>query len=142
MAKSYQNLNRYITDFRYNDIMSNLISERYRTPYRENSRAIDDKFRVVYFYQSTDGCQIMNNPSEKYEDFEIITKSKEFNSFHAKSKKNGKIHVIFLQSADAPRDKDKYSFISDIAKKHIRLEDSMGAGGHKIKWEKNIWLNF
>ena len=126
MAKTYQNLNRYITDFRYNDIMANLISERYRTPYRENSRAIDDKFRVVYFYQSTDGCQIMNNPSEKYEDFEIITKSKEFNSFHAKNKKNGKINVIFLQSADAPIYKDKYSFISDIAKKHMRLEDSIG----------------
>ena len=70
----------------------------------------------------------MNNPSEKYEDFEIITKSKEFNSFHAKSKKNGKINVIFLQSADAPRDRDKYSFISDIAKKHIRLEDVIGVG--------------
>ena len=132
MEKSHQNLNKYITDFRYNNSMANLISERYRTPYRENSRAIDDKFRVVYFYQSTDGCQIMNNPSEKYEDFEIITKSKEFNSFHAKSKKNGKINVIFLQSADAPRDKDKYSFISDIAKKHILLEDSMGVG-YKVK---------
>lgn len=73
MEKSHQNLNKYITDFRYNNSISNLITERYRTPYRENSRAIDDKFRVVYFYQSTDGCQIMNNPSEKYEDFEIIT---------------------------------------------------------------------
>lgn len=132
MEKSYQNLNRYITDFRYNNNMANLVSERYRTPYRENSRAIDDKFRVVYFYQSTDGCQIMNNPSEKYEDFEIITKSKEFNSFHAKSKKNGKINVIFLQSADAPRDRDKYSFISDIAKKHIRLEDAIDHG-HIVK---------
>ena len=126
MEKSHQNLNKYITDFRYNNSMANLISERYRTPHRENSRAIDDKFRVVYFYQSTDGCQIMNNPSEKYEDFEIITKSREFNSFHAKSKKNGKIYLIFLQSADAPTDKDKYSFISDIAKKHIRLEDVIG----------------
>ena len=142
MAKSYQNLNKYITDFRYNNSMSNLISERYRTPYRENSRAIDDNFRIIYFYQSHDGCEIMHNPSEKYEDFEIITESKEFHSFHAKSKKNGKINVIFLQSADAPRDRDKYSFISDIAKKHIRLEDAMGAGGHKIKWKKNIWLNF
>ena len=126
MEKSHQNLNKYITDFRYNNSMANLISERYRTPYKENSRAIDDKFRVVYFFQSTDGCQIMNNPSEEYEDFEIITKTKEFKSFHAKSKKNGKINVIFLQSADAPRDRDKYSFISDIAKKHILLEDSMG----------------
>ena len=125
MAKSHQNLNRYITDFRYRHNMTNLLSERYRTPYKENSRAIDDKFRVVYFYQSTDRCQIMNNLSGKYEDFEIITKSKEFNSFHAKSKKNGKINVFFLQSADAPRDKDKYSFISDIAKKHISLENSM-----------------
>ena len=132
MEKSHQNLNKYITDFRYNNSMANLISERYRTPHRENSRAIDDKFRVVYFYQSTDGCQIMNNPSEKYEDFEIITKSKEFNSFHAKSKKNGKINVIFLQSADAPRDKDKYSFISDIAKKHILLEDAIDSG-HIVK---------
>ena len=128
MEKSYQNLNKYITDFRYNNSMANLISERYRTPYRENSRAIDDKFRVVYFYQSTDGCQIMNNPSEKYEDFEIITKSKEFNSFHAKSKRDGKIYVIFLQSADAPINRDKYSFISDIAKKHMSLEDAMGVG--------------
>ena len=128
MEKSHQNLNKYITDFRYNNSMANLISERYRTPYRENSRAIDDKFRVVYFYQSSDGCQIMNNPSEKYEDFEIITKSKEFNSFHAKSKRNGKINVFFLQSADATTDKDKYSFISDIAKKHIRLEDVIGVG--------------
>ena len=141
MAKSHKNLNKYITDFRYNNSMSNLISERYRTPYRENSRAIDDKFRVVYFYQSTNGCQIMNNPSEKYEDFEIITKNKEFNSFHAKNKRDGKIYVIFLQSADAPRDKDKYSFISDIAKKHILLEDSIGVG-YKVKWKKNIWLNF
>ena len=141
MEKSHKNLNKYITDFRYNNSMSNLISERYRTPYRENSRAIDDKFRVVYFYKSTDGCQIMNNPSEKYEDFEIITKSKEFKSFHAKSKRDGKIYVIFLQSADAPKDKDKYSFISDIAKKHILLEDSMGVG-YKVKWKKNTWLNF
>ena len=125
MEKSHQNLNKYITDFRYNNSMANLISERYRTPYRENSRAIDDKFRVVYFFQSTDGCQIMNNPSEKYEDFEIITKSKEFNSFHAKSKKNGKIHVIFLQFADAPANRDRYSFISNIARKHISLENSI-----------------
>ena len=132
MAKSYQNLNKYITDFRYNNSMASSLSERYRIPYREYSRAIDDNFRIIYFYQSHDGCQIMNNPSEKYEDFEIITKSKEFNSFHAKSKRNAKIHVIFLQSADAPRDKDKYSFISDIAKKHIRLEDSMDVG-YKVK---------
>ena len=142
MEKSHQNLNKYITDFRYNNSMANLISERYRTPHRENSRAIDDKFRVVYFYQSTNECQIMNNPSEKYyEYFEIITKSKEFNSFHAKSKRDGKIHVIFLQSADAPRDKDKYSFISDIAKKHILLEDAINSG-YKVKWKKNTWLNF
>lgn len=125
MAKSHQNLNRYITDFRYNNSMSNLISERYRTPYRENSRAIDDKFRIIYFYQSNDGCKIMNNPSEEYEDFEIITKSKEFNSFHTKSKRDGKIYVIFLQSADAPANRDRYSFISNIAKKHISLENSM-----------------
>ena len=32
MEKSHQNLNKYITDFRYNNNMSNLVSERYRTP--------------------------------------------------------------------------------------------------------------
>lgn len=126
MEKSYQNLNKYITDFRYNNSMSNLITERYRTPYREYSRAIDDKFRVVYFFQSKDVCKIMNNPSEKYEDFEIITESKKFNSFQAKNKRNGKINVIFLQSADAPKDRNKYSFILDIAKKHILLENVIG----------------
>ena len=125
MAKSHQNLNRYITDFRYRHNMTNLLSERYRTPYKENSRAIDDKFRVVYFYQSHDGCEIMHNPSKAYEVFEITEKSNQSRSFHAKGERDEKIYVIFLQSADAPRDKDKYSFISDIAKKHISLENSM-----------------
>ena len=128
MEKSHQNLNKYITDFRYNNSMASSFSERYRIPYKEDSRAIDDRFRIIYFYQGSDGCEIMSNPSKAYEKFEIITKSKEFNSFHAKSKRNGKINVFFLQSADAPTDKDKYSFISDIAKKHIRLEDVIGVG--------------
>ena len=124
MEKSHQNLNKYITDFRYRHSMTNSLSERYRIPYR----TIDDRVRIIYFYQGSDGCEIMSNPSKAYENFEIITKSKEFNSFHAKSKRNGKINVFFLQSADAPTDKDKYSFISDIAKKHIRLEDVIGVG--------------
>ena len=128
MEKSHQNLNKYITDFRYRHSMTNSLSERYRIPYKENSRAIDDRFRIIYFYQGSDGCEIMSNPSKAYENFEIITKSKEFNSFHAKSKRNGKINVFFLQSADAPTDRNKYSFISDIAKKHIRLEDVIGVG--------------
>ena len=97
MAKSYQNLNRYITDFRYNNNMSNLISERYRTPYRENSRAIDDKFRIIYFYQGSDGCEIMSNPSKAYEKFEITEKNKEFMSFYANSKISGENTIIILQ---------------------------------------------
>ena len=125
MAKTYQNLNRYITDFRYNNSMSNLISERYRIPYKENSRAIDDRLRIIYFHQSPDECEIMRNPSEGYEVFEITEKNKEFMSFYAKSKRDGKIYVILLQSTDAPANRDRYSFISNIARKHISLENSM-----------------
>ena len=125
MEKSYQNLNKYITDFRYNNNMSNLISERYRTPYRENSRVIDDKFRIIYFYQGSDGCEIMSNPSKAYEKFEITEKNKEFMSFYANSKISGETTIILLQSTDAPANRDRYSFISNIARKHISLENSI-----------------
>ena len=125
MEKSHQNLNKYITDFRYNNSISNLLSERYRIPYRENSRAIDDRFRIIYFYQGSDGCEIMSNPSKAYEKFEITEKNKEFMSFSAKSKINGKTTIIILQSADAPANRDRYSFISNIARKHISLENSI-----------------
>ena len=125
MEKSHQNLNKYITDFRYNNSMANLLSERYRIPYKENSRAIDDRFRIIYFYQGSDGCEIMSNPSKAYEKFEITEKNKEFMSFSAKSKINGKTTIILLQSADAPANRDRYSFISNIARKHISLENSI-----------------
>ena len=131
MAKSYQNLNRYITDFRYNtdfiynNSMSNSLSERYRIPYKENSRAIDDRLRIIYFHQSDDECEIMSNPSKEYEVFEITEKNKEFMSFCAKSKINGKTTIILLQSTDAPANRNKYSFISNIARKHISLENSI-----------------
>ena len=125
MEKPLTNPTKYITDFRYNNSMANLISERYRTPYRENSRAIDDKFRVVYFYQSTDECQIMNNPSKVNEVFEITEKSNQSRSFHAKGEKSGKKTEILLQSTDAPFSKSKHSFISDIAGKYISLENSI-----------------
>ena len=125
MEKSHQNLNKYITDFRYNNSMANLLSERYRIPYKENSRAIDDRFRIIYFYQGSDECEIMSNPSKAYEKFEITEKNKEFMSFCAKSKINGKINIILLQSADAPANRDRYSFISNIARKHISLENSI-----------------
>ena len=125
MEKSHQNLNKYITDFRYNNSMANLISERYRIPYKENSRAIDDKFRIIYFYQGSDGCEIMSNPSKAYEKFEITEKNKEFMSFYAKSKTSGETTIILLQSTDAPANRDRYSFISNIARKHISLENSM-----------------
>ena len=125
MEKSHQNLNKYITDFRYNNSMSNLISERYRTPYRENSRAIDDKFRIIYFHQSDDECEIMSNPSKGYEVFEITEKNKEFMSFYAKSKTRGETTIILLQSTDAPANRDRYSFISNIVRKHISLENSI-----------------
>ena len=125
MEKSHQNLNKYITDFRYNNSMANLLSERYRIPYKENSRAIDDRFRIIYFYQGSDGCEIMSNPSKAYEKFEITEKNKEFMSFSAKSKINGKTTIILLQSADAPANRNRYSFISNIARKHISLENSI-----------------
>ena len=125
MEKSHQNLNKYITDFRYNNSMANLISERYRIPYRENSRAIDDNFRIIYFYQSHDGCEIMHNPSKVNEVFEITEKSNQSRSFHARGEKSGKKTEILLQSTDAPFSKSKHSFISNIARKHISLENSM-----------------
>ena len=125
MEKSHQNINKYITDFRYRHSMVNSLSERYRIPYKENSRAIDDRLRIIYFYQSHDGCEIMRNPSEGYEVFEITEKNKEFMSFYAKSETRGETTIIFLQSADAPANRDRYSFISNIARKHISLENSM-----------------
>ena len=125
MEKSHQNLNKYITDFRYRHSMTNSLSERYRIPYKENSRAIDDRFRIIYFYQGSDECEIMSNPSKAYEKFEITEKNKEFMSFSAKSKINGKTTIILLQSADAPANRDRYSFISNIARKHISLENSI-----------------
>ena len=126
MERSHQNLNKYIIDFRYRHNMVNSLSERYRIPYKENSRAIDDNFRVVYFYQGSDGCEIMSNPSEAYEVFEITKKNKEFMSFCAKSKTRGETTIILLQSTDAtPANRDGYSFISNIARKHISLENSL-----------------
>ena len=125
MAKSYQNLNRYITDFRYRHSMTNSLSERYRIPYRENSRAIDDNFRIIYFYQSHDGCEIMHNPSKVNKVFEITEKSNQSRSFHVRGEKSGKKTEILLQSTDAPFSKSKHSFISDIAGKYISLESSI-----------------
>ena len=116
---------KYMNDFRYRHSMVNSLSERYRIPYKENSRAIDDKFRIIYFYQSHDGCEIMRNPSEGYEVFEITEKNKEFMSFYAKSKISGENTIILLQSTDAPANRDRYSFISNIARKHISLENSL-----------------
>jgi hypothetical protein len=46
-------------------------------------------------------------------------------SFCAKSKINGKTTIILLQSTDAPANRDRYSFISNIARKHISLENSI-----------------
>ena len=125
MGNEHTNPIKYMNEFRYRHNMANSLSERYRIPYKENSRAIDDKFRIIYFYQSDDGCEIMRNPSEEYEVFEITEKNKEFKSFNAKSKINGKTNIILLQSTDAPAIRNKYSFISDIAGKHISLENSM-----------------
>ena len=116
---------KYMNEFRYRHNMSSLLSERYRIPYKENSRAIDDKFRIIYFYQSHDGCDIMRNPSKAYEKFEITEKNKEFMSFYAKSKIRGETTIILLQSTDAPANRDRYSFISNIARKHISLENSI-----------------
>ena len=125
MENAHINPIKYMNDFRYRHSMVNSLSERYRIPYKENSRAIDDKFRIIYFYQSHDGCEIMRNPSEGYEVFEITEKNKEFMSFYAKSERRGETTIILLQSADAPANRDRYSFISNIARKHISLEDSM-----------------
>ena len=125
MEKSHQNLNKYMNDFRYRHSMINSLSERYRIPYKENSRAIDDRLRIIYFHQSHDGCEIMRNPSEGYKVFEITEKNKEFMSFCAKSKTRGETTIILLQSTDAPANRNKYSFISNIARKHISLEDSI-----------------
>ena len=125
MEKKLIDQKKYMNDFRHRRNISNLLSERYRIPYKENSRAIDDKFRIIYFHQSDDECEIMRNPSEAYEVFEITEKNKEFMSFCAKSKTNGKTTIILLQSTDAPANRDRYSFISNIARKHISLENSM-----------------
>ena len=116
---------KYMNQFRYRHNMSNLLSERYRIPYKENSRAIDDKFRIIYFYQLHDGCEIMHNPSKVNEVFEITEKSNQSRSFHAKGEKSGKKTEILLQSTDAPFSKSKHSFISDIAGKYISLENSI-----------------
>lgn len=125
MEKTLINPIKYMNDFRYRHSMVNSLSERYRIPYKENSRAIDDRLRIIYFYQSHDGCEIMRNPSEGYEVFEITEKNKEFMSFYAKGEKSGETTIILLQSADAPANRDRYSFISNIARKHISLENSM-----------------
>ena len=125
MENAHINPIKYMNEFRYRHNMTNLLSERYRIPYKENSRAIDDKFRIIYFYQGSDGCEIMSNPSKAYEKFEITEKNKEFMSFCAKSKINGKTTIILLQSTDAPANRNKYSFISNIARKHISLENSI-----------------
>ena len=125
MENAHINPIKYMNEFRYRHSMVNSLSERYRIPYKENSRAIDDKFRIIYFYQSHDGCEIMRNPSEGYEVFEITEKNKEFMSFYAKSKISGGNTIILLQSTDAPANRDRYSFISNIARKHISLENSL-----------------
>ena len=74
MENAHINPIKYMNDFRYRHSMVNSLSERYRIPYKENSRAIDDRLRIIYFYQSHDGCEIMRNPSEGYEVFEITEK--------------------------------------------------------------------
>ena len=125
MEKKLIDQKKYMNDFRHRRNISNLLSERYRIPYKENSRAIDDRFRIIYFYQGSDGCEIMRNPSEGYEVFEITEKNKEFMSFYAKSKTRGETTIILLQSTDAPANRDRYSFISNIARKHISLENSI-----------------
>ena len=125
MEKTLINPIKYMNEFRYRHSMANSLSERYRIPYRENSRAIDDNFKIIYFYQSHDGCEIMRNPSEEYEVFKITEKNKEFMSFYARGEKSGKKTEILLQSTDAPANRDRYSFISNIARKHISLENSI-----------------
>ncbi len=42
---------KYMNEFRYRHNMASSLSERYRIPYKENSRAIDDRLRIIYFYQ-------------------------------------------------------------------------------------------
>ena len=125
MENAHINPIKYMNDFRYRHSMVNSLSERYRIPYKENSRAIDDRLRIIYFHQSDDECEIMSNPSKGYEVFEITEKNKEFMSFYAKSETRGETTIILLQSADAPANRDRYSFISNIASKHISLENSM-----------------
>ena len=125
MKKPLTNQINYMNEFRYRHSMTNSLSERYRIPYRENSRAIDDRLRIIYFHQSDDECEIMSNPSKGYEVFEITEKNKEFMSFYAKSKTRGETTEILLQSTDAPFSKSKHSFISDIAGKYISLESSI-----------------
>ena len=125
MKKPLTNPINYINEFRYRHNMASSLSERYRIPYKENSRAIDDNFRIIYFYQSHDGCEIMHNPSKVNEVFEITEKSNQARSFHAKSKTSGETTIILLQSTDAPFSKSKHSFISDIAGKYISLESSI-----------------
>ena len=56
---------------------------------------------------------------------EITEKNKEFMSFYAKSKTRGEVTIVLLQSTDAPANRDRYSFISNIARKHISLENSL-----------------
>ena len=125
MEKKLIDQKKYMNDFRHRRNISNLLSERYRIPYKENSRAIDDRLRIIYFHQSDDECEIMSNPSKGYEVFEITEKNKEFMSFCAKSKTRVETTIILLQSTDAPANRDRYSFISNIARKHISLENSM-----------------
>ena len=125
MENAHINPINYMNEFRYRHSMTNSLSERYRIPYKENSRAIDDNFRIIYFYQSHDGCEIMHNPSKVNEVFEITEKNKEFMSFHAKGEKSGKNTIILLQSTDASANRRRYSFISNIARKHISLENSI-----------------
>lgn len=129
MENAHINPIKHMNDFRYRHSMVNSLSERYRIPYKENSRAIDDKFRIIYFYQGSDECEIMRNPSEGYEKFEITEKNKEFMSFYAK--RRGETTIILLQSADAPANRDRYSFISNIARKHISLENSIN---RRFRW--------
>ena len=111
MENAHINPIKYMNEFRYRHNMASSLSERYRIQYKENSRAIDDRLRIIYFYQSRDGCEIMRNPSEGDEVFEITEKNKEFMSFSAKSKTRGETTIILLQSIDAPANRDRYSFI-------------------------------
>ena len=86
MENAHINPIKYMNDFRYRHSMVNSLSERYRIPYKENSRAIDDRLRIIYFYQSHDRCEIMRNPSKAYEKFEITEKIKNLCHFMQKVK--------------------------------------------------------